>query len=88
MEIEYDKDKNKRNVAERGLSFDLVAEIYWSGAFIVEDTRNDYPETRFVALGEIKTTLFTVCYIKCTGAIRVISFRKASKRERRIYYGD
>jgi uncharacterized protein len=37
--ITFDSAKNERNVAARGLSFELAAEIDWTTAQIREDTR-------------------------------------------------
>jgi uncharacterized DUF497 family protein len=34
--------KNARNIAERGLPFELVAELDWAAAVEWEDTRKDY----------------------------------------------
>ena len=36
-----DPEKNARNIAERGLSFERVVELEWDTALIVEDTRTD-----------------------------------------------
>ena len=51
MKIEYDDDKNQRNIQERQLPFNRAAELDWSTAVIMEDTRYQYPEKRFVATG-------------------------------------
>jgi uncharacterized DUF497 family protein len=44
MRLTYDPAKNTKNIEDRNLPFDLVAEIDWQQAFIVEDTRKDYDE--------------------------------------------
>lgn len=62
MKIEYDPDKNNRNIKERNLSFEQATELDWETAQIVEDIRQDYPEQRFVAIwplaGEAACHLF------------------------------
>lgn len=45
MRLSFDPGKNRRNIAERGLSFELVADLDWESAVAVEDTRKDYGET-------------------------------------------
>lgn len=40
VNITYDTARNERNIALRGLSFDLAADLDWADASIVEDTRN------------------------------------------------
>jgi uncharacterized protein len=41
MAIVFDPEKNARNIAERGLSFERVAELDWDTAVIVEDSRHN-----------------------------------------------
>jgi len=38
MAVTFDPEKNARNIAERGLSFERVAELEWDTAVIAEDT--------------------------------------------------
>ena len=85
MEITYDPAKNERNVRERGLSFDRVAEFNFSSAKLVEDSRRDYGERRFVAVGYLDDRLYVLCFTEVDGGVRVISFRKANRREVRKY---
>ena len=68
----------------------------WDRALIAIDDRQDYGEERSVALAPRAGQLYVVCYTirpiagpgEPTGAGRVrriISFRKANKREERLY---
>jgi hypothetical protein len=47
VKISYDPRKNARNLAERGLSFELAEAFEWGSAVIWQDTRRDYGEERF-----------------------------------------
>ena len=85
MEIEFDAAKNERNTVERGIPFELAAQFDFSTATIVEDTRRAYPERRFQALGFVGSRLHILVFTPIPGGIRVISFRKANKREVRKY---
>lgn len=85
MKLSYDPKKNARNISERGLSFDRVADFNWEAASITKDNRKDYPEPRFVAVGYLDGRLHVLCFARLEDSIRVISFRKANKRERRRY---
>jgi len=85
MEIDFDPAKNERNIAERGISFALAALFDFSTAWIVEDTRNAYPERHFQALGLLDARLHMLVFTPIAGGIRVISLRKANKREVRRY---
>lgn len=85
MQITFDPAKNLRNVAERGLSFELVEQFDFSTAKIWQDTRKAYHEVRFNATGYLGDRLHCLCFTPVDGGIRVISFRKANARERGQY---
>lgn len=81
MIIEFDARKNARNIQLRGLSFERVAEIDFNTALIYQDDRKDYGEDRYVALCYLERRLHVLCFTGIDAGIRVISFRKANKRE-------
>ncbi|MGB7739324.1 MAG: BrnT family toxin [Steroidobacteraceae bacterium] len=85
MPISFDPRKNERNIAERGLSFELVEEFEWDSALVVEDARRDYGERRFQALGLIADRLHALVFTPRAGRVHVISLRKANRREVRLY---
>ncbi|WP_258076161.1 BrnT family toxin [Methylobacter tundripaludum] len=45
------------------------------------DNRRDYGEIRHRALGFLDHRLYALVFVEIVGGIRVISFRKANKRE-------
>ena len=81
MQLSFDPIKNERNVQERGLEFALVAEMDWMSAIIDEDTRQDYGERRFRALGCIYERLYALVFTPRAGKLHIISLRKANARE-------
>ena len=83
--VDKDPDKEDRNVAERGLSLDLAESLDWATALIWEDTRKDYGERRYCVLGFIDDRLHSVVFTPRSGKPRVISLRKADKREVKRY---
>jgi uncharacterized DUF497 family protein len=85
MRITYDPEKNQRNIQERGLSFDDVADLDWGAAFILKDDRRDYGEDRYRVLGKIGERLYAVVFTPKEDEIRVISFRRANRREEVLY---
>lgn len=85
MEIEYDPQKNRANIEERGLSFDDVVYLDWDHAYIAQDRRKDYAETRYTALALLDNRLHVVCFTWRDTRLRVISFRKANQREEACY---
>ena len=47
--------------------------------------RKDYPERRIIAVGYLDDRLHVLCFSETALGIRVISFRKANKREEKGY---
>lgn len=85
MAITYDPEKNEKNIALRGISFDRADDFDWSSALIVEDLRKDYGERRFQALGFIEERLHVLVFTPRAGNVHVISLRKANEREVKRY---
>lgn len=85
MQITYDPNKNKLNVSSRGLSFTEVINFDFDTAWIWQDKRNPYPEVRWSALGFLNQRLHSLVFTETEEGIRVISFRKANKREVKRY---
>jgi uncharacterized DUF497 family protein len=85
VEIGFDPPKSERNRRERGLPFELVADLDWDRAVTFEDTRVEYGETRMIALALLKGRLHVVCYNPRNAVRWIISFKKANKREMKIY---
>ena len=85
MEITFDPAKNERNIHERGLSFELAAEFDLESAVTTEDNRQEYGENRFRSLGFIGSELYALVFTVRGEALRIISLRKANRRERVLY---
>lgn len=85
MEITFDPAKNARNIRERGLSFERVAEFDFETAIFLVDDRRDYGEMRRIAIGYLDGRLHFLCFVETETGIRVISFRRANAREARKY---
>ena len=79
--MDKDPKKDRRNIATRGLSLDLAEQLDWATALIWEDRRKDYGEQRYCVLGFIEDRLHSVVFTPRNGKARVISLRKANKRE-------
>jgi uncharacterized protein len=85
MRITFDPAKNDRNITERGLCCERVAELDWLTAIAVEDTRRDYGERRVRVLALLDGRLHAVVVTYRGDAVHVISFRRASQKEVRWY---
>ncbi len=85
MSVSYDSNKNKRNIEQRSLNFDQVADLDWDNAWIYQDDRNEYNEKRFIAYGMLDKRLHFICFTETKDGIRVISFQKTNSREVKRY---
>lgn len=85
MEIDFDPVKNATKIRERGLSFERTAEFDFETAQFTIDNRRDYGETLYRVLGFLDHRLHALVFVEIVGGIRVISFRKANKREVKQY---
>jgi uncharacterized DUF497 family protein len=81
IEIEFDLIKSNQNIKSRGIDFNSANHFQWNSALIIEDTRKDYGEKRYSTIGFIKDRLHVMIFTPKETAIRVISLRKANKRE-------
>ena len=80
-QYEWDNEKARQDLEKHGVAFDAVQGFDWAGAIEAEDMRFDYGETRIQALGKIGDRYHVLVYVQRRDTIRVISLRKASKRE-------
>ena len=83
VEIEFDAAKNARNIRERGLSFEMAAEFDFEGAVTHIEQRRG--KNRVISVGYLGDRLHVICYLQTARGIRVISFRKANRREAMKY---
>lgn len=85
MEVAFDPAKNARNIRDRGLSFERAIDFDFTTAALAIDTRREYGEVRYVAVGYLDDRLHVLCFTETPSGIRVISFRKANSREIKRY---
>ena len=85
MRVTFDPAKSERNRTERGLGFEMVAAFDFDTALIWIDSRFDYGEARYVALGLIDGRVHATVFTETATGIRVISLRKANQREVKRY---
>lgn len=85
MLIEFDTAKDQANEEKHGISLAAAAFLDWNKALIRHDTRKDYGENRYQALGIVGDRLYFVAFTVRGDALRIISMRKANQREERQY---
>jgi len=86
MEFEWDDAKSDACFAYRGFDFAYVAHAFLDADRIVGmDRRWDYGEDRYRLLGAVEGRVFVVIYTMRGSTTRIISARKANRREVRKY---
>jgi uncharacterized DUF497 family protein len=85
MKIEYDPGKDAINRVKHLVSLADAALIEWQWALCIEDARSDYGESRTIAYAPIGSRVYCVVFTRRGEALRVISLRKANRREVRLY---
>jgi uncharacterized DUF497 family protein len=85
MQMEFDAAKSATNVAKRGLPFELAFFVLTNLVFEFQDLRRDYGEARWIAYGTVGGRLHCCVYTRRNDTIRVISLRKANKKENRLW---
>ena len=81
MHIDFDPEKDATNLSKHGVSLVAAARLDWDAALAWIDDRADYGEMRIVALAPIGDRLFFVVFVDRENSRRIISLRRANRRE-------
>ena len=81
MQSDFDPAKDATNLSKHGLSLAAASELSWDAALVRIDNRTDYGEVRMVALAPIGDMLFYVAFVDREPTRRIISLRRANRRE-------
>jgi len=81
VDIDFDPGKDATNLSKHGVSLAAAAQLDWDAALAWIDDRADYGELRIVALAPIGDRLFFVVFVDRDQARRIISLRRANRRE-------
>lgn len=85
MRIEFDPAKDKSNLEKHGLSLAWAAELDWDASLVWVDERYEYGELRMIALAPDTGILYYVAFVDRGVTRRIISLRKANRREAKHY---
>ena len=85
MRIEFDPAKDAANKAKHGVSLALAGELDWDAALVWVDDRFEYAELRMIALAPKTEILYYVAFLERGEVRRVISLRRANRREVKHY---
>lgn len=89
LHFEWDPRKAAVNRRKHGVSFEEAKSVFLDErAKLIDDPDHSEEENRFVLLGlssALRILVVCHCYRSDDGAIRIISARKATARERKSY---
>jgi uncharacterized DUF497 family protein len=85
--FEWDEDKATRNQKKHGVTFEEASTVFADSlAAIFDDELHSDEEQRELIIGySVKRRLILVSFTERSGAIRLISARRATKKEREDY---
>ena len=81
--LEWDENENRSNQKKHGISFAMAKLMV--GTVIRVDHKKDYGEQRYIVTGLMMGRLHVMIVTTRTGRLRIISLRKANKREVKQY---
>ena len=85
MQIQFDPAKDLANQAKHGMSLSLAGDLDWEAALVWVDERFEYGEARMIALAPQTGILYYVAFVDRGEVRRVISLRRANRREVKHY---
>lgn len=88
--FDWDEDKNQINLKKHGIDFNEASSVFFDEKAILFDDpeHSDDQEDRFLLLGMSESANVCIvchCYRESDTVIRIISARKATKTEVKIY---
>jgi uncharacterized DUF497 family protein len=83
--FEWDPAKAAGNLRKHGVSFETAQKAFsdWNA---IERLDDDPDEPRFIRIGMADGDVVAVVYTERRNVIRIISARKARRREQKIYF--
>ena len=91
LRFSWDNRKNKINQKKHGISFEEAQTVFFDeNAIEFFDPDHSESEDRFLMLGlSYRLRILVVCYClrESDSEIRIISARKATKKEQKVYLG-
>ena len=87
--FEWSPQKSRSNEKKHGISFEEAQTVFYDeNARLITDPDHSEREDRFVILGlssKLRVLVVCHCYRKAESVIRIISARRATKKERLEY---
>ena len=91
MKFDWDDNKEQKNIAKHGIDFGTAILVFGDDNRIeMYDAKHSLEEDRYITIGEINgyVMVLYVVYTERNDAIRIISARRATQREKEAYYDN
>jgi len=85
MDFEWDREKARSNHFKHGVDFETAQQVF-DDPDALEFYDDSEGEQRFTIIGRVGASILVVVYAERNGRIRVISARRATRREEKTYY--
>lgn len=86
MKFTWIETKRKTNLREHDFDFVDARKVFEGPTFTYPDNRFAYNEYRFITFGFLAGIVVSIAHTETEHEIHVISFRKATKRETKIFF--
>jgi uncharacterized DUF497 family protein len=84
MQFKWDEHKNKANKSKHSIDFETATRL-WDDPNRIEIQTSFAEEDRIILIGKIDKTLWSVIFTLRDDAYRIISVRRARKKEAMLY---
>ena len=86
MNFQWNEAKNRENILKHEIDFEDVKEVFDQPMLVKRDNREDYGEVRWLGIGMMRFRIIVIIYTeRNVDTVRIISARKATKREVKYY---
>ena len=88
MKFEWDAKKNKSNITKHRISFEEAKTVFSDSSAVLYSDPDSNDEDRFLLIGfsvSLRILVICHCYREDEDTARIISARKATKREEQNY---
>jgi uncharacterized DUF497 family protein len=83
--FEWDQNKADEVLKDRGISFEILINIFAGPTLVRRDDRKDYGEERWICIGAIDDVEFTLVMTWRGNVRRIITAWRSNPNERRAY---
>ena len=86
MRLSWEEAKRRANLRKHGLDFADAESVFAGITITMEDRRYDYRDQRLATLGLLLDTVVVIAHLEDPQGIRIISMRKATRREQTLFF--